>query len=73
MSEHDDRCAGFQVLHVVFQPFELLGPKRSQPACLQIHHVHQSDEVHASFLEAVPSSALAALPVALKELLSVVI
>src|SRR6266849_3913492 len=44
-----------------------------QPHGFQIHHVYQPDEVRTLLLETVPTSALAALSITLKELFSVVV
>ncbi len=64
MREHDDRRAARPSFHVALQPFELLRAQPSEPAGLQVEHVHQADEVHALMIEAVPSTARGALAVA---------
>ena len=73
MREYHDRDAALQVLYVVFQPFQLIVTQRPQPPGFQIHHVYQPDEVRTLLLETVPTSALAALSITLKELFSVVV
>src|SRR5438094_113901 len=45
VSEHDDRCAGFQVLHVVFQPFELLGPEQLEWLEDDVKHLKSSTPI----------------------------
>src|SRR3984957_2312190 len=49
------------MLHVVLEPLELIMAEIAKPVALQVHHVHQADEVHAVRLEAVPAVALGAL------------
>src|SRR5260370_26779120 len=61
------------MFYVVFEPFQLIVAKRAQTSGLQIHHVYQSDEMHALLLEAVPARSLASLSVTLKKLFPVVI
>src|SRR5262245_23661927 len=46
------------MFYVVLQPSQLLGAQRTQSASLQVHHVHEANEVHAFSVEAVPASAL---------------
>jgi len=50
------------VLHIVFDPFQLLVTESAESTGFQIHHVHQPDKVHAFLIEAVPSRALGVLP-----------
>src|SRR3954464_7507628 len=52
--EDHDRRAARQPLDVALQPFELLVTERSQSTRLQIHDVHQADEVNTVLIEAVP-------------------
>jgi hypothetical protein len=61
VSEHDDWRAVLQVLDVFLQPFELLVAERAEPAGLEIHDIHQSDEVHTVLIEAVPTRTLCPL------------
>ena len=61
------------MLYIIFQPLQLLTPQRPQSAGFQVQHVHQPDEVHAFFIEAVPPRALATFSVALEELFAIVI
>ena len=73
MCEHDDRRAGGQVLHVVLQPLELFVAERTKAVALQVHHVHQADEVHAVGVEAVPAVALGALAEAVQVALAILL
>ena len=61
------------MLHVFLQPLQLLCPQASQSARLQVHHVDQSDKMHAVLVEAVPACALRALTVAIQILLAVIV
>src|SRR5580765_8374579 len=56
MRENDDGRAGLEMLHVFFEPLELLVSKRSQSSRFQIHYVHQTNEVHALLFKDIPKS-----------------
>ena len=73
MREDDNRSAVFQVLDIVFHPFELFAAKRAKAAGLQIENVHQADKVRALVIEAVPASPFGAFSVSIQVLLSVVV
>ena len=61
------------MLHVVFQPLELLVAEVAQTVALQVDHVHQADEVHAVGVEAVPAVAFGALAEAVEVALAVLL
>ena len=67
MREHHDRLARRASPQIVLEPFELRLPELPEPAGAQVGHVVQADEVHASLVEAVPSSGLRAAREALEE------
>src|SRR6266496_111127 len=73
MREHHDGRAVLQMLHIAFQPLELLVAQRAQPAGLQVQYVHKSDEVHASLVKTVPACAPAPFSVAFEELFPIVV
>src|SRR5262245_21567210 len=56
--EDDDGCAAREVFDILLQPFELFRAQRTEPACLQVDDVHETDEMDASLIEAVPPGAL---------------
>ena len=66
--KHHDRCARRQSLDVPRQPSDLLGTQIAQPAGLEIQHVHETDEMHAAVVEAVPPVPRRTLSVALQVL-----
>ena len=57
---------------VLLQPLELLGAEIAEAAGLEIHDVHEPDEVHALVVEAEPALASCVLAVALQVLPAVV-
>src|SRR5271170_601327 len=60
------------MLDVGFEPPQLLVAKGTEAAGFQIHHVYQTDKVHAFLVEAVPAGALCIFAVTIKELLAIV-
>src|SRR5437868_5727106 len=70
--EDHDWCAGFEVLNVIFQPFELLVTEGSQSASFEVHYVDQADEVNSLLVEAVPAGAFRTFAISFQELLSIV-
>src|SRR5258708_16187424 len=48
------------------QPRDLLRAKRAKAARFQVEHIDETDEVHARMIEAVPTAAVRALPIALE-------
>src|SRR5437868_14735710 len=63
MREHHDRRGGGAAFKILFQPFELLVTERAETARFKIHDIHQTDEMHAVGIEAVPARAFGATPV----------
>src|SRR6478752_2730704 len=63
MGEDDDRRRVRFVLDIVGEPGELVGPKPSKAAGLEVDHVDEGNEVNAVIVEAVPTRALGALAV----------
>src|ERR1700681_3629116 len=59
--EHNDRRAAREMFHVALDPIQLLGAKEAKTASLQIQNVHESNEMNAAVVEAVPASALTPL------------
>src|SRR5437879_677399 len=55
--EDDDGRTAFQAGNVLLEPFELLGSEIAETAGLEIHYVHETDEVSAFLIEAVPAVA----------------
>jgi hypothetical protein len=43
------------MLHVLFQPLELFRSKRSHASGLQVHDIHESNEMRALQVKAVPA------------------
>src|SRR5580658_3604445 len=68
--EQDNRSTGGFRSQVVFEPFQLVRTKLAQP--LQGSDIHQSHEVDALLIEAVPASPFAALAVSFQILFSIV-
>src|SRR5580765_1420912 len=56
--EYDDRRAALQVLDVLLQPLELLVAKRAEAAGFEVDDIHQSDEMDAVLVEALPARPL---------------
>src|SRR5581483_7656950 len=56
MSEDDHRRAVLHRSQIVLQPLQLLVAKVAETSRFQIHYIHESDEVCAVLVEAVPSS-----------------
>src|SRR5262249_13573487 len=65
MREHHDRRLGGFSLEIVREPLELILAEIAEAAGLQIDHINEADEMHAVGIEAVPSSPLGILAVAL--------
>jgi len=72
VGEHDDGRAVLEVLHVGFEPLELLLAKRAEAASFQVGDVDKSDEVDAFLLEAIPARSFAGFAEALQILLALV-
>src|SRR4051794_15153238 len=73
MREHNDWSAALHMLQVILEPFQLLVPETSESTRLEIHYIHQADEMRAAVIEAVPSIALRALAKTLSILRAVVV
>src|ERR1051326_2285503 len=63
MSEHNNRRAGGQIGEVVLEPFQLVAPKETKPARLQIQHINQPDKMNSPVIEAVPAVAFGVLAI----------
>src|SRR6266536_1260802 len=73
VSENDDWRAVRKMLDIFLHPLQLLRPQRSQPTGLQIDDIHQSDEMHAFLIEAVPARSLRIFSKPIKVTLAVVV
>jgi len=71
--KNDDRHAVFQMRDILLHPFELFAAQRAQSTGLQVHHIHQPDEVHAFLVKAVPPSPLGRFSVSLEIRLPVIV
>src|SRR5262245_26696756 len=69
----DDWRTALETLHIPSEPLELLRSERAKSAGFQIDHVHQADEVHSVFVEAVPAGALRPLSETLQIAVAVVL
>jgi hypothetical protein len=59
-------------LEIVLQPLQLFVTERPHASSFQIGDIHEANEMHTLVIEAVLSSALCTLPIALEILLAVV-
>src|SRR5690242_10883009 len=72
MSKDHDRCAGRKPTHIVLQPGKLLLSQDAQSAFGDIHHVNQTNEVNAMFVEAEPTVALGSFGEARSKFLTII-
>src|SRR6478672_2091135 len=63
MGEDDDRRRVRFVFDIIGEPGQLVGPKPSKSAGLEVDHVDEANEVNAVIVEAVPTHSLGALAV----------
>src|SRR5580698_11382570 len=70
MCKEHNRCTVLVLAQVFLQPVQLRRPEF--PHTFQLHYIHQSDEVHAFVIEAVPSVSRGTFAISLKVELSVV-
>src|SRR5690349_19463556 len=57
VGEHDDGCFRRAAPQIIFEPFQLFAAERAEPVLLNVHDVHESNEVHPAMIEAVPAVA----------------
>src|SRR5262245_30515223 len=72
MSKHHDGRAAGKMLHIVFQPLQLLLAQATETTRLEVQDVDQANEMCALLIEAVPAATFRSLTVALQILLPVV-
>src|SRR5579864_6304494 len=73
MRKQNDGRAALQVFNIFLQPFELLVTEAAQAARLQVHDIHQADEMSTVMVEAVPAIAHGTLSKTLAILLPVIV
>src|SRR5436190_21442878 len=72
MSEDHDGRAIREMGNIISKPIQLLVSQYSQAAGLEVHHIHQSNEMHALVIETSPAVAASSLAIAFQIQLAII-